>query len=636
MSEPFVFDPRCDLCKEPFGAVPCGTAVTFHCRPLATEGFSHCALVLSCEFSGTQREQELPLEGFAGERLCFSGTLTAPELPDLLWYHFRFWREDGTGCLLDKTGYRSDGQAVSWQLTVYQESRTPGWFGAGVTYQIFPDRFCRLALVDSAGLVGRRWVHEDWDDTPEWRPDPDGEIRNRDFFGGTLAGITSKLDDLKALGVTTLYLCPIFESASNHRYNTADYTRIDPMLGTEADFRALCAQARQRGMRVILDGVFNHTGSQSMYFNADGYYPTLGAAQSQDSPWYSWYRFHHWPDSYDSWWGIRTLPAVEESSPSYVDFIIDAKDSIIRRWLRAGASGWRLDVADELPDWFLEKIRAAMEETAPDSVLIGEVWEDGSNKIAYSQRRRYLLGSETHGLMNYPFRTALLAYLSGGDADDFREAMETLRENYPRFAFYSAMNALGTHDTPRILTLLGVGNECRDRSREWRSSFRMDPDQRRRGKELLKLGAALLFAFPGSPTVYYGDEAGMEGFEDPFNRRTFPWGHEEPELLDWFTRLGHLRQESAALRRGGIRYRVSDGPLLAFTRTCGEETILAAFNTGDQTAALRLEDGERVQLLLGAARFQSAPQGHTLTLPPRTGSLMRLLAGQEEGTAYSD
>lgn len=335
MSEPFVFDPRCDLCKEPFGAVPCGTAVTFHCRPLATEGFSHCALVLSCEFSGTQREQELPLEGFAGERLCFSGTLTAPELPDLLWYHFRFWREDGTGCLLDKTGYRSDGQAVSWQLTVYQESRTPGWFGAGVTYQIFPDRFCRLALVDSAGLVGRRWVHEDWDDTPEWRPDPDGEIRNRDFFGGTLAGITSKLDDLKALGVTTLYLCPIFESASNHRYNTADYTRIDPMLGTEADFRALCAQARQRGMRVILDGVFNHTGSQSMYFNADGYYPTLGAAQSQDSPWYSWYRFHHWPDSYDSWWGIRTLPAVEESSPSYVDFIIDAKDSIIRRWLRA-------------------------------------------------------------------------------------------------------------------------------------------------------------------------------------------------------------------------------------------------------------------------------------------------------------
>ena len=502
MSEPFVFDPRCDLCKEPFGAVPCGTAVTFHCRPLATEGFSHCALVLSCEFSGTQREQELPLEGFAGERLCFSGTLTAPELPDLLWYHFRFWREDGTGCLLDKTGYRSDGQAVSWQLTVYQESRTPGWFGAGVTYQIFPDRFCRLVPVDTAGLVGRRWVHEDWDDTPEWRPDPDGEIRNRDFFGGTLAGITSKLDDLKALGVTTLYLCPIFESASNHRYNTADYTRIDPMLGTEADFRALCAQARQRGMRVILDGVFNHTGSQSMYFNADGYYPTLGAAQSQDSPWYSWYRFHHWPDSYDSWWGIRTLPAVEESSPSYVDFIIDGKDSIIRRWLRAGASGWRLDVADELPDWFLEKIRAAMEETAPDSVLIGEVWEDGSNKVAYGVRRKHRLGGYLDGLMNYPFRNALLSWLLSRNAGAFRETMETLRENYPPFAWRSAMNFLGTHDTPRILTLLGTGGDGKDHDKDWRAAFRMSSGQYALGKARLKLGALVIFAFPGSPRGY--------------------------------------------------------------------------------------------------------------------------------------
>ena len=615
MSEPFVFDPRCDLCKEPFGAVPCGTAVTFHCRPLATEGFSHCALVLSCEFSGTQREQELPLEGFAGERLCFSGTLTAPELPDLLWYHFRFWREDGTGCLLDKTGYRSDGQAVSWQLTVYQESRTPGWFGAGVTYQIFPDRFCRLVPVDPAGLVGRRWVHEDWDDTPEWRPDPDGEIRNRDFFGGTLAGITSKLDDLKALGVTTLYLCPIFESASNHRYNTADYTRIDPMLGTEADFRALCAQARQRGMRVILDGVFNHTGSQSMYFNADGYYPTLGAAQSQDSPWYSWYRFHHWPDSYDSWWGIRTLPAVEESSPSYVDFIIDGKDSIICRWLRAGASGWRLDVADELPDWFLEKIRAAMEETAPDSILIGEVWEDGSNKIAYSQRRRYLLGSETHGLMNYPFRTALLAYVSGGDADDFREAMETLRENYPPAAFYSAMNFLGTHDTPRILTLLGA-DRTPDTKAE-RASYRLLPRERAAGIAKLRLAALVLFTFPGSPMIYYGDEAGMEGFEDPLNRGTYPWGREDRDLLAWFTRLSALRNAYPALQSGTISWLYTAGPLLIFARQNGDQRLTTAVNASpdSHTVTLLWEGAGPTDLLTGDTLPCSGGVLH-LQLPP--------------------
>ena len=354
------------------------------------------------------------------------------------------------------------------------------------------------------------------------------------------------------------------------------------MLGTEADFRALCAQARQRGMRVILDGVFNHTGSQSMYFNADGYYPTLGAAQSQDSPWYSWYRFHHWPDSYDSWWGIRTLPAVEESSPSYVDFIIDAKDSIIRRWLRAGASGWRLDVADELPDWFLEKIRAAMEETAPDSVLIGEVWEDGSNKIAYSQRRRYLLGSETHGLMNYPFRTALLAYLSGGDADDFREAMETLRENYPPFAFASAMNFLGTHDTPRILTLLGVGSDCRENTKAWRADFRMGAGQRALALARLRLGALVLFAFPGAPTIYYGDEAGMEGFEDPFNRRTFPWGAEDKALTAWYAALGQARKSLLPLRRGDLRWLRAEGRVLAFSRTWEGETVIAAVNAGER------------------------------------------------------
>ena len=209
------------------------------------------------------------------------------------------------------------------------------------------------------------------------------------------------------MGVTTLYLNPIFESASNHRYNTANYGKIDPLLGTEEDFRTLCRTAHELGMHVILDGVFNHTGSQSIYFNDDGFYPTVGASQSQDSPYFDWYSFHPWPSDYDSWWGIRTLPAVREESTSYQRYIIDDEDAIIRRWLRCGADGWRLDVADELPDWFIEKLRTAVEETKPEALLIGEVWEDASNKIAYSLRRRYLLGSELHGVMNYPFRTAL-------------------------------------------------------------------------------------------------------------------------------------------------------------------------------------------------------------------------------------
>ena len=576
MSEPFVFDPRCDLCKVPFGAVVCGREVTIHCRPMTCEGFSNCSIVLHSEFAKVWKEYELSVTGAAGDRTCFSVTFPAPDQPDLVWYHFRFRRSDGTGCDLDKSGYRSDGLIDPWQMTVYRESRSPKWFGAGVTYQIFPDRFCRLKMPDPEGLIGNRWVHENWDDVPECRADPDGEIRNRDFFGGSLAGVTSKLDDLAALGVTTLYFCPIFESASNHRYNTADYRTIDPMLGTEEDFKTLCAEAKARGMRVILDGVFNHTGSQSLYFNADGFYPTVGAAQNPTSPYYDWFSFHPWPDDYDAWWGIKTLPAVREDCPSYVDYIIENEDSIIRHWLKAGASGWRLDVADELPDWFIEKIRAVMDEAAPDSLLMGEVWEDASTKVAYSQRRKYLLGSELHGVMNYPFRTALLAYLKGGNADDFRDAMETLRENYPHDAFYSAMNFLGTHDTPRILTMLGADQV--PQSKDERAAFRLSPEQRKKGLALVRLAALILFTFPGSPTVYYGDEAGMEGCEDPFNRGAYPWGHEDKDLKARFSLLGQLRKQRQSLQSGSIQWLRASGSLLAFARELPQERTVTVVN----------------------------------------------------------
>ena len=623
MSEPFVFDSRYPLFKTPFGAVTCGQTVTFRCRPLAAEGFTHCALVLHAEFSGISGETELALAGPAEEdgRLSFAGEVSAPDAPDLVWYHFRFWREDGSGCELDKTGYRSDGQVDPWQLTVYQQTYTPAWFGAGVTYQIFPDRFHRLSVPDPTGMVGDRWVHEDWADAPVWQPDPDGEVRNRDFFGGSLAGITAKLDDLAELGITTLYLNPIFEAASNHRYNTADYSRVDPMLGTEEDLRTLCAQARQRGIRVMLDGVFNHTGSQSRYFNADGFYPTLGAAQSQESPYYNWFSFRHWPDDYDSWWGIRTLPAVREEHKDYVNYIIEDEDSIIRHWLRAGISGWRLDVADELPDWFIEKLRAAAVETDPDAFILGEVWEDASTKVAYDQRRKYLLGHELHGVMNYPFRTALLDYLRGGDAAVFAEAMETLRENYPPDAFYSAMNFLSTHDTPRILTVLGAHKMPKDR--EKRAVYRLSPRERETGLALVELAALILFTFPGSPTVYYGDEAGMEGWEDPFNRGTYPWGREDKTLKARFALLGLQRNQRPALQKGTIRYRFAEGPLLAYEREYGHEVCLTVVNADCKPHHLTLPWSRcRAEDLLSGQVFEAVDGQLSLTLPPYGGLLL--------------
>ena len=600
MSEPFVFDPRYHRCKQPFGAVVCGEAVSFHCRPLKSEGFTHCSLVIHQEFSGILEEYQMSYIGEEKDgRVCFATEILAPKTPDLVWYYFRFWRDNHTGCVLDKTGYRSDLHLDPWQLTVYEKSHTPAWFSQGIIYQIFPDRFHRLSIPDPKGMVGDRVVHQGWTEEQVWKPDEKGIIRNNDFFGGSLAGITEKLDELAAMGVSILYLNPIFEAASNHRYNTADYSVIDPMLGTEEDFKTLCAEAKKRGIRVMLDGVFNHTGSQSRYFNDDGFYPTLGAAQSKDSPYYNWFSFKHWPDEYESWWGINTLPAVREEHPDYVNYIIENEDAIIRRWLRCGASAWRLDVADELPDWFIAKLRAAVVETDPEAFVLGEVWEDASTKIAYNQRRKYFLGKELHGVMNYPFRTALLEYLQGGDAHAFEDAMESIRENYPPDAFYSSMNFLGTHDTARILTVLGA--DSKPDTKAERAAYRLSPAELKRGVARLKLATLILFTFPGTPSIYYGDEALMEGWEDPFNRSTYPWGKEDPDLKGHFTRLGNLRKEIPVLNSGAIRYLYSKGPLLIYAREEGENRYVTVVNASAEpvTADLSWTSDSAEDLLTG-------------------------------------
>ena len=566
------FDSRDPACKSPFGAVSCGTEVSFavFCSP--EEEIIGGELRIFEEFAGKNRTVPLHTDGGA-----FRCVYTAPNEPELAWYGFSLTRRSGG--IVDLGG--------RWQLTVYDgRGHTPEWFGSGVSYQIFPDRFCRSRIPDPAGMVGERTVHENWQDTPDFLPDEQGEIRNRDFFGGDLPGITGKLDYLKGLGVTTVYLNPIFEAASNHRYNTADYLAIDPMLGKEEDFQTLCREAHKRGMRILLDGVFNHTGSVSRYFNADGSYPDVGAAQSAQSPYYNWYHFSRWPAEYDAWWGIKTLPAVEENHPDYREFIFGGRDSVVRHWLRCGADGWRLDVADELPDDFIAQLRCAMEEEKSDALLIGEVWEDGSNKIAYDRRRRYLLGSETHGLMNYPFRTAALQWLCGGDASDFRESMETLRENYPPDAYYSAMNFLSTPDTPRILPLLG--GEPVPEDKPGRAAARLSPAGYELARRRLMVGAMLLYAFPGSPTVYYGDEAGVQGYEDPLNRRTYPWGQEDERLLAWYRKLGALRCSRPSLQQGGISYPLAAGGGLAVRRCCGSEVTVAVMNAGAESLEVRL------------------------------------------------
>ena len=581
----------------------------FALRPERAQAFSRA--VLTARFESRANELVrifLPWSGRDGERDVFAGSLPTGDYVGLSFYSFRLEGLDGRTRTLGE-----------YQLTVYDGcEQVPAWFGEGTCYQIFPDRFRRSRIPDPGGMVGGRSVHAAWQEEPEYRPDARGEVRNRDFFGGDLKGVLEQLPYLQSLGVETLYFNPIFEAAENHRYGTADYEHVDPMLGCDADFSALCQAAHARGMRVILDGVFNHTGFVSRYFNGDGFYPQPGAAQSRQSPYYPWFHFQHWPDRFDSWWGIYTLPAVNEGEDSYRDYIIRGEHSIVRRWLQAGADGWRLDVADELPDDFIRELHQAVRAADPNAVVIGEVWEDGSTKIAYGVRRRHILGGHCDGLMNYPFRNGLISFLLGADAACFRDAMETLRENYPPFAFASAMNFLGTHDTPRILTLLGVGSDCRENTKAWRANFRMDAGQRALALARLRLGALVLFAFPGAPTIYYGDEAGMEGFEDPFNRRTFPWGAEDKALTAWYAALGQARKSLLPLRRGDLRWLRAEGRVLAFSRTWEGETVIAAVNAGDAPEQLPLDGAFRDRM--SGERFTD-----TVPLPPLTG---RLLTGE--------
>ena len=608
------YDSRDSRYKTPYGAVASGTQVQFTLRPPRAESYSRA--LFTARFESRHDEtviMKMPWQGHDLGQDLFSVELDTMGYVGLIWYSFQLIKLDGRKQDLGP-----------YQLTVYDgEEEVPSWFGEGVTYQIFPDRFCRSKIPDPEGLVGGRWVHQGWEEFPEYRPDDRGEVRNRDFFGGDFQGVIHKLDYLKSLGVETLYFNPIFEAAENHRYGTADYSRVDPMLGTNEDFSRLCVEAHRLGMRVMLDGVFNHTGYVSRYFNGDGFYPETGALQSQDSPYYSWFSFSQWPQKYDSWWGIYSLPAVNENDPGYRDFIFGSEDSVVRRWLRAGADGWRLDVADELPDDFVAGIHQAARTEKPNAVIIGEVWEDGSTKIAYGVRRKHILGGHCDGLMNYPLRSAILSFFQGGGGEAFVKGMETIRENYPAFAFYSAMNSLDTHDTPRLLTLLGAGGEYRDQSKEWRAQFRLSPKQRAKGRALLKAAALLMFCFPGSPTVYYGDEAGMEGFEDPFNRQTYPWGREDRELLEWYRALGRLRSRHPALRRGSIRYLQGKGPLLVFLRETGDERLLCAFNAGEEEHAFPF-DGGRLFPLMGRPQFSQMDGLYTVALPPRSGAVFSI------------
>ncbi len=477
----------------------------------------------------------------------------------LYFYHFEI--EVGNKRTGVFAGADLTAQSVGdeWQLTAFEENYTaPSLFKGGIIYQIMVDRFKigKKRIKSKSHMLYR----EDWGGTPYFESDEEGNIPNNDMFGGNLYGVIEKLPYLKSLGVKCIYLNPLFEAQSNHKYDTSSYRRVDSDFGGEEALDLLIKKAKKLGVGVMLDGVFSHTGSDSVYFNKENRYDSEGAYQSKDSPYYEWYDFENYPDKYDCWWGVKILPCVKEDNPSYNEFI-NGEDGIVRHYIRRGVAGWRLDVADELPDKFLDNLTKAVKSENKDAVVLGEVWEDASNKEAYGKRRRYFLGKQLDSVTNYPFKNAIIDFALDGKAEELKRVVYSIVNNYPKRVLDNLMNTLSTHDTVRALTLLSSDKLPEKKSEQATFSI----SDRETALLRVKIATVLQFCLPGVPSVYYGDEAGMEGGEDPFNRRCYPWGEEEKSLVSLYKTLGRLRKRKA-LNGGDIVILKADDGVFDFVR----------------------------------------------------------------------
>ena len=474
-----------------------------------------------------------------------------------------------------------------FQLTVCSsEYSVPKWLQGGVIYQIFPDRF--YISNKNKKISTNKILHDDLADIPYFLPNEKGEVLNNDFFGGDLVGITKKLEYLKSLGVTAIYLNPIFKAFSNHRYDTGNYMQIDDLLGNIDDFDELISCASKNGIKVILDGVFNHTGDDSIYFNRYGNYDSIGAYQSKDSKYYKWFNFKSYPNDYESWWGIKTLPAVNESNTEFIDYIT-GENGVIDFWTKKGVFGWRLDVVDELPDFFVEKIRNAVKKVNDNAIIIGEVWENASNKIAYGKRRRYFQGKELDSVMNYPLKDAIISFVRNGNVYKLSHTMKELIDHYPKNVLHTLMNIVSTHDTWRLLTAVG-GVDLSGKDKKEMYGVCIPSSEFNYAIFKHKVASLLQFTLCGVPCVYYGDEAGMQGYSDPFNRAFYPWGKENRDLISWYEFLGKLRSDYSVFADGEYNEIYASNGVFVFSRKNIDAEMLIAVNLSEKEFSLSYDD----------------------------------------------
>ena len=583
--------------RTPFGARPVSsyTELFFDCFKEAT-GVTLCYTYGLYSFS----YHEEPMYRIAGSSR-YHVNLMMPHEPSILFYWFRFkiagdsaelpewliWKRpedntdpapeftlyygaasdtaDGEGTIYHeppRVGADEDKYPFAFQITVYnRDFKTPDYMKGANIYQIFPDRFARnsafsVDAMKNANPRPERVYHEDWDEDVDIYGKPETGYLACDFYGGSLRGIKEKIPYLKELGINILYLNPIFEARSSHRYDTADYLNVDPMLGGTTAFSEL-----------------------SIYFDKFGRYGSKGAYEAfrdgTESRYRSWYNFYRTPDgniSYDSWWGFPDLPNVNEDDLSYRNFIFGEK-GVVDTWTSRGADGFRLDVSDELPDSFIRQMRSTLKaKTNGEGMLVGEVWEDASNKCSYGSYRDFMLGNTHDSVMGYTFRHILLDFLCGYISAQVADSrFEGFRERYPDEAYYCMMNLVSSHDVPRIMTMLG--KPCETDDRELQRGIEVDARDYDRCASLARMAYAFQNAYIGASCLYYGDEVLMQGYKDPFNRRTYPWNKlnaKQSDTLAFFKRIAGLRKVHTCLRTGFYKTLLTDEGAFAFVRYLSE------------------------------------------------------------------
>lgn len=491
----------------------------------------------------------------------------------------------------------TDKQFPYWSVTVYEKDfHVPNWARGKIMYHIMVDRFYRSDSYVPEKIDNR--ITNNWGDMPRWCSDKKNEVCNNDFFMGNLKGIEEKIPYLKELGVQILYLSPICKSQSNHRYDTADYEVVDPYLGTNSSLQSLCNTLHENGMKIIIDAVFNHTGNDSKYFNQYNNYNTVGAYQSTESPYYDWYKKNKNGD-FEYWWGFKNLPVCDCNNINWQQYIY-GENGVIDKWFELGIDGIRLDVADELTDEFIENIRIAVKRNKPDGFIIGEVWDNAITKEGYGKQRKYLLGKGLDSVMNYPFTNAILKYVRFGNYEYLKETLTTIYNQYPKEVINSLMNSISTHDITRAITTL-VGDGIQNNkfnwiwdvpySRQWQyKNDKLDFQIYNKGVQMMKIATTIQYFLPGNPCIYYGDEAGLYGYKDPFNRKCFMWDNIDNNLHTFFSELGKIKNQHDFLSDADFKEICLNENVFAFERFDEHNRILIAVNRSEMDVPIDFMD----------------------------------------------